>query len=230
MSGWLVSLPLTSAPVVLFLALEQGNAFASAASEGVTLGLASIAVFAYAYCWLALRRQELAWYYPLLLGSGGYFVLTFLLTGVSTSLVIAFLGVVVFLALVNAVLPRPRTSVSSGQALAASEVAVRMVAATALVFLVTESSTTLGAQLSGLLTPFPIYVSVMSASMYRVQGPPSAVHFVRGTTLGLFTPAVFFLIVGATIVGMGIALSFGLAIAASLLTHGVAFRLLEKGG
>src|SRR2546427_679588 len=31
-SGWLVGLPLTSAPVVLFLALEQGTAFASRAA------------------------------------------------------------------------------------------------------------------------------------------------------------------------------------------------------
>ena len=228
-SGWLVSLPFTSAPVIFFLALEQGDGFASAASEGVTLGLASIAVFAFAYCWFALRRQELAWFSPLLLGWGAYFVLTFILEGVSVPLVAAFLGVVVFLALVNRVLPRPRVVAASSQRLTGSEIAIRMVAATALVLLITESSTTLGPQLSGLLTPFPIYVSVMSASIYRVQGPPSAVHFVRGTTLGLFTPAVFFLIVGTTIVGLGMALSFGLAITSSLLTHGLSFRLLEKG-
>ena len=33
-SGWLVGLPLTSAPVALFLALEQGTAFASRVAQG----------------------------------------------------------------------------------------------------------------------------------------------------------------------------------------------------
>ena len=33
-SGWLVGLPLTSAPITLFLALEQGTTFASRAAHG----------------------------------------------------------------------------------------------------------------------------------------------------------------------------------------------------
>src|SRR5438094_553447 len=41
MSGWLVGLPLTSAPVVFFLALDQGTAFATTASLAVLGGLLS---------------------------------------------------------------------------------------------------------------------------------------------------------------------------------------------
>jgi len=71
-SGWLVSLPFTSAP---FHAIEQGDDFASNASVGVLLGMVSITLFSFAYCWLALRQKGAAWRYPVLLGSGAFFLL-----------------------------------------------------------------------------------------------------------------------------------------------------------
>jgi hypothetical protein len=101
------------------------------------------------------------------------------------------------------------------------------VAATALVLFITEASTVLGPYLSGLLTPFPVYVSVLAASTYRIHGAPSAVQLVRGTTLGLLTPAVFCLIIGTTIVGLGAGASFGLAIVVSLPIHGFVLRFLK---
>ena len=49
MSGWLVGLPLTSGPVVVFRALDHGSRFATTASLGVLLGTISRAAFAVAY-------------------------------------------------------------------------------------------------------------------------------------------------------------------------------------
>src|SRR5205085_6910931 len=63
--GWLVGLPLTSAPVTLFLALEQGSTFAAGAAQGTLLGQISVSSFCLAYSWLALR---LGWLYSLLIG------------------------------------------------------------------------------------------------------------------------------------------------------------------
>src|SRR5689334_15298204 len=48
-SGWLVGLPLTSGPVVLFLALEQGTTFAAAAAQAIMLGIISVGVFCLTY-------------------------------------------------------------------------------------------------------------------------------------------------------------------------------------
>src|SRR2546423_4243993 len=59
MSGWLVGLPLTSAPVVFFLALEQGAAFATTASLAVLLGTISQAAFAVAYARVGIRTGRL---------------------------------------------------------------------------------------------------------------------------------------------------------------------------
>jgi hypothetical protein len=47
--GWLAGLPLTSAPVAAFLAVEHGPAFAAAASAGSVAAVASQASFCMAY-------------------------------------------------------------------------------------------------------------------------------------------------------------------------------------
>src|SRR2546429_9202228 len=59
MSGWLVGLPLTSAPVIFFLALDQGTAFATTAALAVLLGTISQAAFADAYHRLPVRTPWL---------------------------------------------------------------------------------------------------------------------------------------------------------------------------
>src|SRR2546428_6034049 len=66
MSGWLVGLPLTSAPVVFFLALDQGTAFATTASLAVLLGTISQAAFAVAYTRVAVRA---GWFPAVAVGS-----------------------------------------------------------------------------------------------------------------------------------------------------------------
>src|SRR5256886_16286706 len=55
MSGWLVGLPLTSAPVLLFLALGQGTALATTAALPVLLGTIPQATFAVAHARVAVR-------------------------------------------------------------------------------------------------------------------------------------------------------------------------------
>src|SRR5882724_10189950 len=52
--GWLAGFPLTSAPVSVFLAIEQGPDFAAGAATGTLLGLTALAVFALVCVSLAL--------------------------------------------------------------------------------------------------------------------------------------------------------------------------------
>ena len=101
-SGWLVGLPLTSGPVALFLALDQGTGFAFRAAQGTLLGLISVAGFCLAYSWFSLR---LGWLGSILASWGIFFALTALLDLVSISLVFAFAGVIASLAIVLILLP-----------------------------------------------------------------------------------------------------------------------------
>ena len=93
-SGWLIGLPLTSTPVVLFLALEQGTTFATRVAQGTLLGLISQAAFCLAYSWLSFR---IGWPGCWLGGWGVFFAATLVFEQVSFPLPLAFAGVVCFL-------------------------------------------------------------------------------------------------------------------------------------
>ena len=54
-SGWIVGMPLTSGPVLFFVALSHGAAFAANAALGVISGGLSLVAYALAYAWLATR-------------------------------------------------------------------------------------------------------------------------------------------------------------------------------
>ncbi len=219
-SGWLVGLPLTSAPVIFLLALERGGDFAAASAQGSMLGIISLSAFSLAFSWFTLRFR-LEWLSSLALGWGVFFLSSLILQGVSLPLMVSFIGVVAWLLLVARLFPvvgvSPSSSTSSG--FNWGDVIVRILAATSLILAITGYAPMLGPRLSGLLTPFPIYTSVLATSIYIRQGAESAVQFVRGATVSLFTPAVFFLVVNATIISWGVGISYALAIGVSIVIH-----------
>ena len=58
-SGWIVGMPLTSGPVIFFVALSNDVAFATNAALGVISGGLSLVAYALTYAWLATRFH---WY------------------------------------------------------------------------------------------------------------------------------------------------------------------------
>ena len=54
-SGWIVGMPLTSGPVIFFVALSHDATFAYNASLGTLSGGFSLVAFCLVYAWLALR-------------------------------------------------------------------------------------------------------------------------------------------------------------------------------
>src|SRR5512141_2276324 len=61
-SGWIVGMPLTSGPVIFFVALSHDTAFAANAALGVISGGLSLVSYALTYAWLATRFR---WYVAL---------------------------------------------------------------------------------------------------------------------------------------------------------------------
>jgi hypothetical protein len=227
-SGWIVGLPLVSAPVILLLALERGETFAAASAQGSMMGIISLTAFSLTYCVLTLRRG-VKWVPALLLGWGAYFASTFLLGYASVSIFVAFVGVAAWLLLMAKVFPKATApAVEKRGGFPWGDALIRVVAAVALIFAITEYAPALGPTLSGLLTPFPIYTSVMVTSIHRKQGAAAATEFVRGSTISSLTPAAFWVIVGSTIVQYGIAVSYALAIITSLILHWALLKTLRK--
>ena len=223
-SGWLVGLPLNSGPVVLFLALDQGTAFASRAAQGTILGLASLAGFCLAYSWLSFR---VGWLWSLLASWVVFFALTLALEGVSLPLVLSFLGVIALLAIVLKLLPSSHRQVSIVNP-PQWEILLRMLVATAFVVILTSVASSIGPQLSGLLATFPVYASILAVFTHRFQEAAAARRLLRGLIAGVFTFAIFFLVVASLIERWGIAVAFGLATLIALLLHACSLWLLRK--
>src|SRR4029434_8334227 len=103
--GWLVGLPLTSAPVTFLLALEHGAAFAAQVALGTLAGTASQVLFAMAYAWFARGR---GWLLAFVGGSLTFAVSTALLAGLRVPLAALAPAVVVVLVLGLRAIPAPR--------------------------------------------------------------------------------------------------------------------------
>lgn len=222
--GWLAGLPWTSGPVALFLALEQGTVFASNAAQGTLMGLVSVAAFCVAYSVAARRR---GWPVSLLVGWAAFLVVTPALNRITPPLSVAFAATVAVLALVSRALPEG----PPGEVRHSSpwwEIPLRMAAALAMVLFITSAAASLGPRLSGLLTPFPIYATVLAAFTHQFEGATAAVTLLRGVLVGSFSFALFFAILAGTLSSWGLAPAFGAAALGAIVTHGIGLFVLRR--
>src|SRR2546429_663843 len=77
--GWLNAVPMVAGPALVFLAIEQGAAFASRAALNTLAGLIGVATFSLAYGWAALRRP---WWIALATGWAAFAGVPFVLPAV----------------------------------------------------------------------------------------------------------------------------------------------------
>src|SRR5947199_3187260 len=226
MSGWLVGLPLTSAPVVFFLALDQGTAFATTASLAVLLGTISQAAFAVAYARVAIRT---GWLPAAAAGSAVFAVATIAFQQVSLPALPAYGAVLVSLVIGIVFIPRRERPAATDAVPPDWDLPVRIVLATGLVLVLTGIAPRIGAHLSGLLSPFPVYAGVLAIFAHRQSGA-GANAVLRGLLLGLFAFARFFLVLALGLDRLGIGLSFALATLVALLVQGSTLRLVRTTG
>lgn len=224
-SGVLVGLPLTSGPIVLFLALDHGTEFAAATATGIIVGVISPATFCLVYAWLALR---LPWWQALLAGLAAYVVMTTLLLNVANApvLLLAIISLTVLL-ITLLLMPHARFTLARVTA-PAWDLPARMIVATAFVLALTELATYLGPHLSGLLAPFPLFASILATFAHRLQGAAAAVRLLRGLVLGMFSFIAFFVIIALLIVPQGIVVAFIAAIATTFVLQVIFLTLTRR--
>lgn len=213
--GWLAGFPWTSAPVALFLALEQDRAFTVRAGVGIILGLVALCGFCLVYGWMA---RSAGWLASLTASFLTYVVLTAAFTKLAPPALVAFGGVILLISIIYRLLPSAGGS-DSPSAPPRWDLPLRMLTATAVVFGLTEAAALLGPHLTGLITPLPVFAGVLTTFTHQHDGPPAAVRLVRGIVLGTYTFAVFFLIIALGLEAWGVTITFGLAAGAALLVH-----------
>ncbi len=223
LGGLIAGLPLTSAPVSVFLALEQGPAFAARSATGTLLGVVAMSSFCTVY---ARSAQRLSWPLSTVLAAAACATITIAVSLVPQNLVIAALiafpalPVLVFITGQPAgdqpVLPPPWWDTPA-----------RMVVASGAVILITGVAEIIGPTWSGLLTTLPVFACVMGAFSHHHGGYRAAHGVLRGIAVGALGSAAFFLIIGALVEHMELIVSYSVAVVFSLGAAGLSHKVFS---
>lgn len=189
-AGLLAGFPIIAGPILLFLTLEHGPAFAAQAALSTLYGLLALIGYCLSFSWLARR-----WPWWLCLPAGW---LVFLALASASQLLPAQLVLaaglsVLAITLAPALFPR-LVSAQAAQPLARTELVWRLVAAATLVLSLTAVADALGESWSGVLTPFPVAGSVLGVFALRAGGAAQATALLRGMTTGLYGLWLFFVV------------------------------------
>lgn len=211
-SGWIAALPLTSAPISFIFALQYGTNFASQAAVGTLAGLISVSAFCFVYCFLARWHH---WLVCIVVAITGFFAVTALLNQFTLTLIPTYITVLLVLSLTLRLIPKPRTNLELLPP-PKWDLAARMVTAVIFILVVTFAAEGLGPQLSGLITPFPIFASILAMFAHSQLGASASILSLRGILTGLYAFATFFLVVGALVTSLPLGITYLLAVVAAL--------------
>jgi hypothetical protein len=223
-SGLMMGLPLTSGPISLFLAIQYGGKFAAQAAVGSLAGEASVCVFCLAY---SLAARKSSWPFSAFIALTAFLVTTLIWNHFSWLLISAFIVLLVIIGLVARLIPHnPRLpKVTSPPAW---DLPARMVIAALFVLLLTTIANALGPQLSGLLSPFPVFGVVLASFTHSQQGAQAASNLLRGVVLGSLSFASFFLVVGMFLTQWGPAWTYPTAALVAILVGGLLYFLTRS--
>jgi hypothetical protein len=222
-SGWLVGLPMTSAPIAFLLALSHGTGFAASAALGTLSGTTAEVIFCLCYAWLSLRFD---WRITLAAASLSFAGSAFLIEHLTLPLLPLFLIQIAALLLGLRLLP------ASADALPKEnpprwDMPLRMAMAAGFVLLVTGVAPAIGPRMTGLLAIFPLYTSILTVFAQHQHGPQAAVSVLRGLIFGLFAFTGFYLTLAALIEPGGIGLAFAASTVVALAVQAVTFLRLR---
>jgi hypothetical protein len=159
-AGWLSAFPVVAGPILFFITLEHGPAFAAQSAVATLTAVLAILVFGLSYAWTATR-----WTWPICIALSmlSYATSVWLLSIWAASLLGAVLIVALVLSLVTHSYPSEQHIRAALQLdhRAANDLPYRMAIGAALVWVVTSFSAAMGPRLSGLLAMFPVMGSVL---------------------------------------------------------------------
>lgn len=217
--GWIGGLPLVAGPISVFLALEQGPAFAAQSalpSLAATLGIAG---FARVYVALAPR---LHWVICSLVGYAVFFAVALAAHVLPLNLAVVFAVVVAGIFVSLRTFPNPPAP--PARRVPFHDIPLRMGVATLFVVGVTKTAEWLGPAWSGLLTPFPIMTAILAAFTHHQQGWQASTQILRGLQGAMFGFAAFFLVVGWALPKLPISLTYALAVGVTVGLNALVWR------
>jgi uncharacterized membrane protein (GlpM family) len=224
-SGWIVGMPLTSGPVIFFVALSNETAFAANAALGVLSGGLSLVAYALTYSWLATRFR-----WPVAIGGSllVFSISTALLQNFTFPLFSIFWAVCAVLVIGLRLMPKDVVEKESENKPGVWDIPARIFIGTSFILLLTSVAPLIGSRLTGLLTTIPLYVTILTIFAHRDQGPAAAAHVLRGLLYGMFAFTGFFITLSLLIERVSLAAAFGAAILVALIIQGLSLLILRQ--
>jgi hypothetical protein len=191
-AGWLSGFPSLTGPILIFLAVERGPAFAARAS---VLSLACVLPaisFGVTYAWSSRR---LPWPGAVTAAFAAWFTAVTLLSFVPLSLWTALALAVATLFVAPRLFPVPQP-IDAMQPLPAWEIFLRMAAGAAMVLGVTAAAEALGTVWTGLFAAFPVMSTVMAVFSHRANGAGFTQALLRAMVGGFYGYVTFCFLFG----------------------------------
>jgi hypothetical protein len=219
-AGLVVGFPVNALPILLVVAIEQGDGYSATAARAAVLGLVSLVGFALVFAAVP-RGAGVAG----ALGGGwaayavGTLAFAFVHPPLAVNAVLALAAMAAGRRVLRAAPPaaaRPRTG---------DLLPWRLLVTAALVLLVTTVAHGVSAHLAGLLSPLPIVASVLGGFTYARAGRAAAVELLGGIVAGLGAFLAFLVVLAATLGPLDRAPAFALATVAALVACAVSVRV-----
>jgi len=221
--GWLTGLPIISAPVSIFLALEHGRHFAAVAAMGSIAGVVGQSAFCIGYGLFARR----GWPVAVAAAAFGYVAAASLMIAIDAPLMILMGIAATALIVARPFLPAAE-SLPHLVAAPRWDIPARMAVATALVLTVTALAGGLGPRVSGVSASFPVISGGLAVFAQVARGPAAGVSALRGMASALFGFIAFFGALSVTLDVIAPPLAYLAATLAALGVQGLTLQLIRR--
>lgn len=221
--GLLSGMPLTSGPVALFLAIEQGPQFAVQATSGSLSGLAAV-LLTYLFYLVVARSLTVP---AAGIAALAFFVVTSLLLLVSGSPVGAIIISLAAIATIVRLTGRQEREVNKSS-VPFWDIPLRMLTSTAMLFAITGSAHILGPHVSGILAPIPVIAWPLTVFAHVQGGRSEMAAVVRGNAVSALGVIVFYVTIGELLLKTGILTTFVVAFGASVLVTTLLAEVMRR--
>ena len=199
-AGLLTGFPLMTAPISLFLAIEQGTAFTVSATTGILIALIGISAYSLGYAGVA---RFAPWPIALTAGYAAFFLVCWVVQPFITSLLPAALTAIAAIVFGIATMPRSAGPKPPSR-IPYWEIWLRMAATGAMIALVTALANIVGPAWTGIIATVPVMATVMAIFTHARWGHDAVALFLRSMMLSMPSFASFFVIVGLFLQDFGI--------------------------
>ncbi len=224
-NGLIVGLPLTTGPISFILANQYGLEFATKAASGNLAGQVSMCFFCLTY---SLVAQKGNWMISAAFAVTAYLAMTVTLNSFTWQLFPAFATLLIAIILILRILPQ-HPAPQNRYAPPKWDLPARIIIATVFVISLTAFANILGAQLSGLISTFPIFGVIFATFTHAQQGVQTVSNLLRGIVFGSVSYAFFFITIGVCLQPLGITSTYIIALSIAMAVSGISYFATRKG-